>query len=201
LSPETQAAKGNTMTTTIEHEWEIELPGATAEQLLAALNLRDRLFGQTLTLEPDDAPKETVEVWLGTAEVLREKVFHLGIFAELAGPKKHLEGAQDLIEDLVGEQVEEAASEAAEAKVIARRPAAEIEFRKVSEEEEQPNLIIPEWLAPEEELDLPWSFRSFEKAGKAWPDEKLLKKHDRIALVPSKKELLLYALPALKDEE
>ena len=57
------------------------------------------------------------------------------------------------------------------------------------------------WLAPEEELDMPWSFRSFDKDGKPWPDEKLLEKHDRIALVPSKKELVLYALPALEDEE
>jgi hypothetical protein len=190
------------MTTTIEHEWEIELPGKTAEQLLAALNLRDRLFGQTLTLEPEDSPKDTVEVWLGTAEVLRDKMFHLGVFAEISGPKKHLEGAQNLIEELVGEQVEEAAAEAEEAKVVARRPAAEIEFRKVKDEDERPQLIIPEWLAPEEELELPWSFRSFEKdGGAAWPDEKLLEKHERIALVPSKKELLLYALPALEDEE
>ena len=41
----------------------------------------------------------------------------------------------------------------------------------------------------------------YDKAGNPWPDEKLLEKHERIALVPSKKELLLYALPALEDED
>jgi hypothetical protein len=188
------------MSQTVEHEWELELPAKTAEQLLAALNLRDRLFGQSLSLEPEDTPKECVEVWLGTAEVLRDESFHLGVFAELTGPKKHLENARELLEELVSEQVEEAAAEAAEAKVVARKAAKGIEFRKVSEDDEWPQLIIPEWLAPEEELELPWSFRSFDSKGKPWPDKKTLDAHDRLALVPFGDELLLYALPALEDE-
>lgn len=190
------------MSESIEHEWEIELPAETAEQILAALNLRDRLFGQSLTLEPEDNPKQSVEVMLGTAEVLREGALHLGIFAEIEGPKKHLEDAKDLVESLVGEQVEEAATEAAEAKLVARRPAVEVEFRKVVEDDEWPQLIIPEWLAPETELELPWSFRSFEKSsGQPWPDKTLVEKHERLAIVPQASELLLYALPALEDEE
>ncbi|MFI5165705.1 MAG: hypothetical protein ACHQQS_03720 [Thermoanaerobaculales bacterium] len=187
-------------TTTIEHEWEIELPATTAEQLLAVLASRDRLFGHSLTLEPEDEPDQAVEAWLASTEALHGTTVRLGVYAELSGPKSYLEAARDAVEDIVAEHVEAAAVEAAQAQLVERRPAEEIEFRGVEEAEERPQLIIPDWLAPES-AELPWSFRSFDRKGDPWPDDALLAAHDRLALVPFAGEMLLYALPAIPDDE
>ena len=73
------------MTAKLEHEWELELPAATADQLLAALTTRDRLYGQTITLESEDDPAKAVEVWLGSVESLEAKKYRLGLYAELSG--------------------------------------------------------------------------------------------------------------------
>jgi hypothetical protein len=78
------------MTSKIEHEWELELPAATADQLLAALTTRDRLYGQTITLEPEDDPKKAVEVWLASVESLEAQKYRLGLYAEISGPKEFL---------------------------------------------------------------------------------------------------------------
>ena len=188
------------MTSKIEHEWELELPAATADQLLAALTTRDRLYGQTITLESEDDPAKAVEVWLASVESLEAKKYRLGLYAELSGPKEFLEAAKDAVEDIVSEQVESAAAEAGEATLLEKRPAAEIQFRKVPEDDEKPQLVIPEWLAPGE-VDVPWGFRSYDAKGKPWPGDELVKAHDRLVLIPFGGELLLYALPPLEDDE
>jgi hypothetical protein len=182
----------------MEHEWSVELPAATAEQLLAALAARDLLFGQTITLEPEDEPKKAVEVWLGTSEELVEEKYFLGIYAELTGPGEYLEAARDALEDIVAEQLEAAASEAASATLVERRPLAEVQFSKVAEDEEIPQLIIPEWLAPAD-AELPWGFRGFTTPGGEWPPDEVLKRHERLALVPFHDEVLVYALPTLEE--
>ncbi len=188
------------MTTTIEHEWEIEMPAGTAEQLLAVLASRDRLFGHSVTLEPEDAPEEAVEAWLASTEALQGDSVRLGVYVELSGPKPLLAAARDAIEDIVADHVEAAAAEASRARLVERRPASEIEFRTVSEDDERPQLIIPDWLAPEK-AELPWSFRSYDLKGEPWPSDRTLAAHDRLALVPFGGEFLLYTLPALDDDE
>ena len=185
---------------TVEHEWAVELPAATPEQLLAALAARDRLFGYTIVLEPEEDAKNSVEVWFGTVEALEEGNFVLSIHAEMTGPKQYLEAAQEALEDIVGEQIEEGATEVGEATVLARRPASEVTFRKVAEAEDAPQLVIPEWLLPQEdESELPIGFRPFDAKGKAWPDDKTMAKHERIVVLPVGDELVLYALPAIED--
>lgn len=188
------------MTTKLEHEWELELPAASADQLLAALTTRDRLYGQTITLEPEDDESKAVEAWLASVESLEANKYRLSVYAELTGPKEFLEAARDAVEDIVSEQVEAAAAEAGEATLLEKKPAAEIEFRKVSEDDERPQLVIPEWLAPGE-VDIPWGFRPFDVKGKAWPAEDVLNAHDRLVIIPFGGELLLYALPPIEDEE
>jgi hypothetical protein len=189
------------MSKTIEHGWELELPAATPEQLLAALSARDRLFGRSVTLEPEDDPGKSVEVWLGTTDALEGTTYHLHIFAELAGPADYLDAAKDALEDVVGDQIEIAAAEAEEAKLIETRPAAGIHFTRVGEDDERPELVIPEWLAPDEEVELPWGFRPFEADGKAWPSDEVIKTHGRVAVVPTGEELRLYELPEIEDDE
>ena len=68
------------MTKTVEHEWELALPAKTAEELLVALATRDRLFGQSITMEPENDPELAVEVWLGTNDVLDGDSFNLQIY-------------------------------------------------------------------------------------------------------------------------
>lgn len=191
------------MSATLEHGWELELPASTPEQLLAALTARDRLFGQTITLEPEDEPEKAVEVWLGTTDALADETFHLGVYAELTGPSEFLEAARDALEDIVSEQVEEANAEAAQAELLESRPSSAIHFEPVKEEDERPQLIVPEWLAPgdPEEIELPWGFRPFDSDGKAWPANATIEAHDRLVLVPFGDELRLYTLPAIEDEE
>jgi len=111
------------MTSKLEHEWELELPAATAEQLLAALTTRDRLYGQSITLEPEDDPAKAVEVWLASVESLEKRhITAWAFYAELAGPKEFLEPARDAVQDIVSEQVEAAATEAGEATASSRAP-------------------------------------------------------------------------------
>jgi len=189
------------MTAKLEHEWELELPAATSDQLLAALTTRDRLYGHSITLEPEEEdPSKAVEVWLASVESLEESTYRLGVYAEISGPKEYLEAARDALEDIVSEQVEAAAAEAGVATLIERRPAATVQFRKVAEDDERPQLVIPEWLAPGE-VDTPWAFRAFDAKGQPWPDENVVLAHDRLVLVPFKGELLLYALPPLDEDE
>ena len=188
------------MTTKLEHEWELELPAATADQLLAALTTRDRLYGQTITLEPEDDETKAVEVWLASVESLDSNKYRLALYAELTGPKEYLDASRDAVEDIVSEQVEAAAAEAGEATLLEKQPAAEVEFRKVAEDDERPQLVIPEWLGPGE-VDVPWGFRSFDVKGQPWPPEKVLNAHDRLIMVPFGGDLLLYALPPIEDED
>lgn len=190
------------MSKTIEHEWEVELPAGTPEQLLAALAARDRLFGQSVTLEPEEDAENTVEVWFGAAEALEDDTFHLAIYAELSGAQQYLDAARDALEDIVGEQIEMAATEAAEAALLETRKAAEVEFKQVSDDDQRPQLIIPEWLGPQgEDVEMPWGFRAYGQDGRAWPDDDTLSAHDRLVILPVGDDLRLYALPPIEDEE
>ncbi len=188
------------MSAKLEHEWELELPAATAEQLLAALTTRDRLYGQSITLEPEDDPAKAVEVWLASVETLENGKYRLGVYAELSGPKEFLEAARDAVQDIVSEQVEAAAAEAGDAKLLETKQADAVEFRKVGEDDERPSLVIPEWLAPGE-VDVPWGFRAYDAKGEPWPDEDVIASHDRLIMIPHAGRLLLYALPPIEDDE
>ncbi len=189
------------MSKTIEHEWEIHLPASTPEEILAALAARDRLFGQTITLEPEDDPEKSVEVWIGTTDVLADDTFHLVLYAELTGPEDYLLAARDALEDIVAEQVELGTVDAEQSEVLDERGSGDVEFRMVDEDDERPQLLVPEWLAPEEEIELPWSFRPYLKAGDAWPAEAVLDAHERVAVVPADGGFRLYALPVIEDDE
>ncbi|HPS78468.1 MAG TPA: hypothetical protein PLS53_09960 [Thermoanaerobaculaceae bacterium] len=190
------------MSKTMEHEWEVELPAGTPEQLLAALAARDRLFGQSVSLEPEDDAQNTVEVWFGAAEALEGDTFHLAVYAELSGAQQYLEAARDALEDIVGEQLEAAATEATEAKLLGSRPAKEVEFKPVPEDDQRPQLIIPEWLGPQgEEVEMPWGFRAFDAEGHPWPDDEMITAHDRLVVLPVGDELRLYSLPPIEEDD
>jgi hypothetical protein len=183
----------------LEHELEIELPANTPEQMLAALAARDRLCGQSLTLELPEDPRTSVEVWIATAEALNEKMFWLGLHAELDGPKALLDDARDAVEEIFAAEVEAGAIEAEQAQLLERRPAGSVTLRAVPEKDEQPQIVIPEWLAPDD-AEPPWGFLPFEASGQVWPGPALTEAHARLVIVPSGEELLLYSLPGLPED-
>lgn len=185
------------MTAKLEHEWELELPASTAAEILAGLAARDRIFGQNVTLEPEDDPKGAVEAWLGSTDMLEGKVYRLGVYADLEGPEEYLEAARDALMDLVDEQVAQGKEDAHKATLLDRKAQGEISFELVSEEQETPQLILPEWLAPED-AELPWGFRPVTRQGNPWPSAEVLAAHERLVVVPFKGEYLLYALPPLE---
>lgn len=185
---------------TREHEWEIELPASTAEQLLTALAARDRLFGQGITLEPEEDAANPVEVLLGSADELEGETFQLGIYAEIEGPEEYLDAAEEAIEDIVGEQLELSAVDAGQATLLDRRPQADLQVEAVGEEDERQSLILPGWLAPDD-VELPWGFRMVDGNGQEWPAVDVLEAHPRLAVVPFEEEYLLYSLPEVPDED
>jgi hypothetical protein len=188
------------MPKTLEREWEFELPASKPEEVLAGLAARDRLFGQTITMEPEEDPAKSVEVWIGTSDALADAVYHLGVYAELSGAKEYLEPAADALAEIFEEQIQAGTADAEAATLLDRRAASAIIFKAVAENDELPQLVLPEWLAPEG-AELPWGFQAVTPDGQAWPSKKLLESHDRIAVVPFGDEVLLYALPALEDGE
>lgn len=188
------------MSETLEQEWELDLPGETPEQILAGLVARDRLFGQAVTLEPEEDEVNSVEAWFGTTDELAGTTYRLGVFVELTGPKEYLEPARDALEDILGEQLEIAATEAEDAVLVDRRPFSEVAFRTVAEEDENRKVVLPEWLAPEG-TELPWGFVIVDSQGQVWPGSDVMEAHGRIVVVPFRDELFVYGLPAIEDDE
>lgn len=188
------------MPKTLEREWEFELPAAKPEELLAALAARDRLFGQTITMEPEEEPTKSVEVWLGTSDALHGTVYHLGVYAELSGAKEYVEAAADALPEIVEDQIAAGVADAEAATLLERRAASAIVFTAVPEEQERPQVVLPEWLAPEG-AELPWGFQAVDDAGAVWPTPELVERHGRLVVVPFAGEYLLYALPPLDDEQ
>ena len=190
------------MSKTIEHGWELRLPATTPEQMLAVLAARDRLFGQTITLEAEEGSGDAVEAWFGTVEALDGDHVRLGILTEVTGPSELLDAAVEALEDTLSEIVSEGERDAAEATLIGRRRAAEVRIVRVTnEDDERPELIVPSWLAPNIETDVPWQLQPVDRSGARWPGDGVLGEHGRVFVVPSGDELLLYGLPALEDDE
>jgi hypothetical protein len=190
------------MSKTIEHGWELRLPAGTPEQMLAVLAARDRLFGQTITHEAEEGSGDAVEAWFGTVEALDNDHVRLDVLAEVTGPSELLDAAVEALQDLLSELVSEGEQDAKEATLIGRRKAAEVRFVKVeNEDDERPDLIVPTWLAPDIEIEVPWQLQPVDRSGARWPGDGILGEHGRVFVVPSGDELLLYGLPELEDDE
>ncbi len=188
------------MPKTLEREWEFELPAGTPEELLAGLAARDRLFGQTITMEPEEEPAKSVEVWIGSSDALEGKIYHLGVWAELSGAKEYLESAADALGEVLEEQIEAGVADAMAATLVDRQAMDAIVFRAVPEDQERPQVIVPEWLAPRG-AELPWGFEAVDATGAVWPPPGTVERHGRLAVVPAAGEYLLYALPAIEGDE
>jgi hypothetical protein len=164
--------------------------------LLAALVVRDLVHGATFDVETEDGSAE-FEVDYEAGEELQDDVYRLLIAAEVRGPEDHaMLGA--FTEQMMEESIEEAESLVAEGVDLGTAPFDEVSFETVGEQDERWDLVVPEWLAPED-AEIPFGFRPA-RGGEWWPDNARLDAHGRIVVVPHDGSLHLVGLPAPSDE-
>ena len=185
-----------------ETGWEIEFPAATVNELMVALVVRDLVHGSSFDVEAIEDGTELALDFLAGDELDRES-YRLLLSAEVGGTENR-ELVQAFTEQMLEELVAEAEELIAKREDLGARPAGEVVFEKVPEDEERWDLVIPDWLAPDG-AEVPFGFRAFESAGgKPWPDDGALDAHGRVIAVPFDDTIHLFGIPApegWEDEE
>jgi len=183
-----------------EASWELEFPATTSEDLLLALVVRDLLHGTSYDVELADSGGE-LSVEFVAGDELAGDCYHLLIAAEVDGPEDHAM-VQNVAEQILDELIEEA-----ERLVEGREELAEVEpdqlaFRAVSEDQERLDMVLPDWLAPDDAV-VPFGFRPFLKeSDDPWPADEQTAGRGRVVVVPHGGVVRLYSIPAssLGDE-
>ncbi len=174
--------------------WEIGFPAETADEILLALVVRDLIHGASYDVESDDTGVEFAVDYTAGDE-LEDGSYHLLLMAEVDGPEDAAL-VQSFTEQAVEELLEEAEALVAERTAVTELPLEKVRFEVVPEDEERWDLIIPDWLAPDD-AEVPFGFRSFDAAsGKPVPDNAALDAHGRIIAVPFDGTLFFVAIPA-----
>ena len=177
-----------------ETGWEIGLPASSADELLLALVVRDLVHGASFDVEAVEDGSELALDFLAGDE-LDGDTYQLLLSAEVGGTEnRELVQAftEQMLEDLVGE-AEELVAQRQE---LTSRPADEVTFRAVPEDEERWDLVVPDWLAPDG-AEVPFGYRSFDSdSGECWPSDDDLDSHGRIILVPAGQSIVLFGIPA-----
>jgi len=183
---------------TWERSWELELPAGSSEELLHGLVIRDLLFGSSYDVEIEGSDKRLAVDFVAGDE-LTDGTYRLLITAEVEGPEDG-ELLLQFTEDVLEEAIEEATGLIEQRQELGAIGLDQLTFKVVAEETERWDLVIPDWLAPDD-ADVPFGFLPFlNSTGKTWPDDSLLNAHGRIVVVPWGKELVLYGLPATEAE-
>ena len=179
---------------TWETGWEIGLPASSTDELLLALVVRDLVHGASFDVEAVEDGSELALDFLAGDE-LDGDTYQLLLSAEVGGTEnRELVQAftEQMLEDLVGE-AEELVAQRQE---LSSRPADEVVFRAVPEDEERWDLVVPDWLAPDG-AEVPFGYRSFvAESGTCWPSDDDLDAHGRVILVPAGKTIALFGIPA-----
>ncbi len=174
--------------------FEIAFPATTVDELLLALVVRDLVYGTSFDVESEES-KEQFQVDVTASDEIDGEGYQLFVEAEITGTdNKELAG--EFLEQMLEGAVDEAEGLVAERKNLGIRSRNEIEFRGVPEESERWDLVVPDWLAPEE-AEVPFGFRCY-VAGtdEAVPSDKELDAAGRIVMVPVNDEVHLVAIPA-----
>jgi hypothetical protein len=177
-----------------EWTWELELPAGSPEEMLVALVLRDLVHGSSVDLELVESQK-VAELDFTAGDELEGNVYRLVVAVEVRGceERKLVAGAaEEILDELLAEaeQLHGARQE------LGSLPLRELEFKGVREEEERWDLVLPDWLAPDD-CEVPFGFRSFRKGtGEPWPESAVLDMHGRVVLVPHGEAATLFAVPA-----
>lgn len=182
-----------------EAGWEIEFPAATVDELLLALVVRDLAHGTSYDIEVvDDGSELALDFFAG--DELEDDTYRLLLSAEIAGSADP-ERVQEFTGEMLEELVDEARDLVDRRTDLGDRPLADLVFRTVPEDEERWDLVVPDWLAPEDS-EVPFGFRCFESAsGRPWPANELLDDHGRVVLVPMAGRAHIFGIPAPADSE
>jgi len=179
---------------TIDAGWEIAFPASTVDELLLALVVRDLVHGASFDVEAiEDGSELALDFTAG--DELEDETYQLLLSAEVAGSDN-----RDLIQAFAEEMLEGLVDEAQEAvdqrEKVGSRPTNDLVFRRVAEDEERWDLVIPDWLAPDGS-EVPFGFRSFDAStDEAWPDNPTLDSHGRVVLVPFEGQIHAFGIPA-----
>ena len=80
-------------------------------------------------------------------------------------------------------------------------PLNQVRFDVVPEDEERWDLVIPDWLAPDD-AEVPFGFRSFDSAsGEPVPDNAALDAQGRVIAVPFEDKILFFGIPAPEEHD
>jgi hypothetical protein len=177
-----------------EAEWEIGFPASTVDELLLALVVRDLVHGSSYDVEAiEDGTELALDFLAG--DDLEDATYQLLLTADVAGTDDR-DVVNSFTEEMLETLVDEAQDLVARGERLGSRPLAELEFRSVAEDRERWDLIVPDWLAPEDAV-VPFGFRAFAAVGGgAWPDDRLLDAHGRIVLVPFEGAVHAIGIPA-----
>jgi hypothetical protein len=178
----------------IEAGWEIGFPASTVDELLVALVVRDLVHGASFDVEAiDDGSEMALDFTAG--DELEGETYRLLLSAEVAGSDNR-EMIQAFAEEMLEGLVAEAEETVGHRKDIGSRPACDLVFRTVPEDEERWDLVIPDWLAPDGS-EVPFGFRSYDaETARPWPDNADLDDHGRVVLVPFDGGVYAFGIPA-----
>ncbi|TFG40385.1 MAG: hypothetical protein E4H44_00170 [Candidatus Aminicenantes bacterium] len=179
--------------------WEIEFPAQTADEILLALVVRDLIHGASYDVEAEETGAEFA-VDYSAGDELEDGTYRLLLMAEVEGPEDAaLVGS--FTEQSIDEVFDEAEALVAERTPLTSLPLNQLRFEAVPEDEERWDLVIPDWLAPDD-AEVPFGFRSFDKAsGKPVPDNAALDAHGRVIAVPFEDQVLFVGIPAPQEHD
>jgi hypothetical protein len=174
--------------------WEIDFPAATVEEMMLALVVRDLVHGSSFDVEAVEDGAELALDFLAGDE-LDGETYRLLLSAEVGGTDNR-ELVQAFTEQMLEDLVAEAEELVAQRENLGSRPAGEMVFETVPEDEERWDLVIPDWFAPDG-AEVPFGFRSFEAAGgEPWPGDGAFDAHGRVIFVPFGGSVHLFGIPA-----
>jgi hypothetical protein len=180
---------------TWEEAMALDIPLEGREDLLQGLLVRDLLHGASFDVESED-PEVVFSVDFTCGDELDEEegVYRLLIIAEVQGVEDH-ELVRTFTEEILSEYLEEALDTVDAVQWIGDLPVEAVECRIVPEDEERWDLVVPDWMAPDE-AEVPFGFKPFRKEGGApWPDGADLDRFGRVVVVPWEGRLHLAGTP------
>lgn len=182
------------MVSSWEAAWEIGFPATSVDEIELALVVRDLAHGSSYDVEAVDHGAE-LALDFQAGDELQDETYQLLLTAEVAGTDDH-ELVQSFTEELLEDLVDEARELVDRGERLGSKRLAELEFRPVPEDEERWDLVIPDWLAPDDAV-VPFGFMVFVRAtGERWPDARELDAHGRVVLVPFEGLVHAFGIPA-----
>lgn len=179
---------------------ELPLPATMVEEVLTALIVRDLLHGSSYDVEVEDDGREFEVDLTVTDEIDEENGVYLALVEIEYGGDVDEESLGAFLTQIIDEAAAEAEQIVEKKREIAVCRRKEIEFRAVDEDAERWDLVIPDWLAPEDSV-VPFGFRPFlVEGGAEIPSNAQLDEAGRIVVVPMAEQLHFFAVPAPEEE-